>query len=479
MVLPSWVGHCVGGLVGGAILGYMALPFLMSRGLLPRGLIDPGVGILAGPLLGGAIGAVVGLIAGKVAERRAAARRADLAESATRIGGQFSEHDAALQQQLQSDFPQKQLYMENVLRKDLVDLRLSVGDLSVTRSAGTRDDRSSRTVRQTAAYYRRDDVAFPGFSLQPAGLMHKLISAGTGFQGLRFPEQPEFERQYFALATDVNGTRALLDAGVLAWFATHPGLNVDVGGHGVVVYQDGKTVPPEALEGFIAEAAELFRLLERSARQAGLKPVAPLTTQDEVRAFAAQLPPSMAGSIEKEMRARLVTREDIDAFVRQKPPREIPSNIAHQYHGSRAIVLVGLVFAAIAGFMGPLFALKGQWGGAAFIALFFIGGVGLLFFGARSWWRQRSLLRRGELGAATIRSVEPAGWSDDEGEAFNVSASYQVAGARREGRGTVKGPAAGRVKSLAAERKMAPILYDPAHPERIVLVDALINAEKG
>jgi len=453
MILPAWVGHAAGGLVAGAVLGWMALPFFLSTAHLALG-----------PLLGGAIGATVGVIYGKIAEGRAAMRSEELAENARRIGAQFSERDAEVEQGLRSDFLRQPRAMRNVMRKDLVGLRLWVGDLSITRGGG--DDTS--TVRQTGAYYRRDDVSFPGFTLQPTGMMTKLLSAGTGMQGLRFPGQPEFESRYFVLATDVNGTRELLNAQVLAWLLAHPGLHVDAAGHSVLVYRERRTLRPDELEGFVSEAAELFRLLARVE----VKAVAPLTTQDEVRAFAAQMPPSVAKSLEKQMRAKMVTREDVDAFLRQNPPRRIPSNLAHQYSTGRWLVLIGAVFAALAVVMLPMYALKREWFGAAFVSIFLIAGGAMLFFGGRSWWRQRRVLRNGQLAAAKIERVESANWSDDEGEAFHVSVRYQS----HEGRGTVKGRAAERLKALAAEGKMAPILYDPAHPERVVLVDALVNA---
>ena len=474
-VIRFFTGHVIFGVVTGAIAGYLALPFLAD---LIRINFSAGM-VLATTLVGAAIGLAGGLAAGKRAERRAAARRDDMAARASGMGARFSAHDAEVQQALQSDFPGRHLHMQNVLRKDLMDFRLSIGDLSITQaSRSTSGDTRHRITVQTAAYWRREERAFAEFSLQPGGGTHKLASA-AGFRGLRFPEQPEFESRYFVLATDVDGTRALLAPQVLAWLVAHPGLNLAAGGHGLILYRSDEVLAPEALDGFVAEAAELFRLLERSSRQAGLKAAPPLTTEDSARAFAAQMPPSVARSIEKQLRARRVTRDDVVAFLRQKPPRKIPPNIAYRYSGSQVICLVGVVFAIVAGIMGPVFALMRNWFAATFIALFFIGGVALLFFGGRSWWRERNVLRRGELGTASVRSVEPAGWSDDDGEAFNVSASYQLAGQRREGRGTVQGRAVDQFKSLSAEGGMAPILYDPAHPERIVLVDALVNAKNA
>jgi hypothetical protein len=286
-------------------------------------------------------------------------------------------------------------------------------------------------------------------------------------------------RQYFVLATEPLGAQALLNPRARAWLLAHPGLHLESGGSGVLVYRPGQLLAPNELDGFAREAADLMRLLEQEQRTTEKSPTKP-SAVDEVRAFAAQMRPWAARSMENQSRARLVSPADVDAFLRQTPPRKIPSNIAHRCDGSRWIALIGAVFVTMMGLMAPISVIKADWGGTVFLSLFFLAGSLMLFFGGRGWLRQRSLLRRGELATAKIVRVESTGRIDSEkGEVFNMSARYQAGGQAREGRGKVWGRAGYRAKKMATEGKTAAILYDPAHPERILLVDALVNPPSG
>lgn len=478
MVLPSWVGHALGGLVVGAVLGYLALPYLLSLRLAERiGIrLEAGEHFWVAPLLGGAIGMLAGLVSGAIAQQRAGARRSALAQSAGQLGARFSPTaESELQASLQQAFPNLSIHLENILRKDLVDVRLILGEATISRRAGSYGHTSSKSSTQTAAYFEAREGTFPRFSVYPATRMLRMLSGAAGLQGLRFADQPEFAQHYLVLATEPLGAQALLIAEARTWLVAHPQLHVESGESGVLVYRAGEMLDGAELEQFAGEAAALFRLFEQARRAAQSNPVKP-SAVDEARAFAAQMPASVARSIEKELQARLVTREQVDAFVRQPAPRRIPSNIAQQYRGPLVIVLVGAGFVSIAGFLLLPFSAKGEWTPIIFLSLFVLAGAAMVFFGGRSWWRQRGLLRRGEVAAARIESVEDTGWSDDvRGQAHNLSARYQVGGQWRQGRGKVWGRAARRAKNLAAQGKAAPILYDPAHPERIVLIDGLVN----
>ena len=62
---------------------------------------------------------------------------------------------------------------------------------------------------------------------------------------------------------------------------------------------------------------------------------------------------------------------------------------------------------------------------------------------------------------------------DNGGELFKGTASYQAAGESRTSQCNVHGTSARR---LAAEGIPGTVLYDPTHPERILLVDGLVNS---
>lgn len=453
------IGHAIAGLLLGGMLWWTFL----------RAVLGEGSGWLAACAVAGAIG---GAIYGWITEQRAMERRQALSAEASREGAQFSPVDAGVLADLRSDFPQQHLGMQNVLRKEVGGLPLVLGELSITTQTGDREGGThTSTTTQTAVYYRAPELNFPRYRIQAASWSTKLLRGATGFQGLRF-EDAAFAKDYFVLATDAAQTPLLIDAEVRAWLLAHRGLGVESGGAGIVIYRPGELQDAQWVEGFMSDAAQLVRLLTQPERLARAQAAA----KDDLRAFTAQMPASMARSIEKQMQAAIVTREQVDAFVRQAPPRKIPANIANSYGDKQNMALFGFVFFAVGGLMAALFAGMNQWGGVAFLSLFVLTGGALLFFGVRGWWRQRSLLRHGEIAAATIEAVESTGVTEDPGgEVFNVSLGYAWRGQSMRAQCKVSGAAGHDAKRLAAERKAAAILCDPAHPERVALVAGLVK----
>src|SRR2546428_12553358 len=98
MILPTWVGHAAIGLLGGLIFGWWGLPMLLHATPLERllksiGIRIEGVGYLVTPLVCGVIGMGIGVLVSKIADQRAAARRAAVAEGASRMGARFFAYD--------------------------------------------------------------------------------------------------------------------------------------------------------------------------------------------------------------------------------------------------------------------------------------------------------------------------------------------------------------------------------------------------
>src|SRR5205814_6798976 len=140
------------------------------------------------------------------------------------------------------------------LRKEVGGVPLALLELSITttRRDSHGDERSSTTT-QTAAYYHSPHLFFPRFTLRPADLTMKLISGVTGLESLHLPDASEFARQYFVLANDPPGARLLLDANVRAWLMARPGLHIDSGGSGVLVYRAGEALDPNVFESFMTD----------------------------------------------------------------------------------------------------------------------------------------------------------------------------------------------------------------------------------
>lgn len=453
----------LGGVLAGTGIGFYVLPsvirFDSARRLASLVGLDLEYWGVLGLLtaLGAAVGLVVGLVYDAIRQRRAPSPGPSSAPAG---------YDP--QKAMSVNLPELFIALGDVRRVELGGLRFTLSQGSTVRRASV--DSSSSPSTQTLAYYEAPDATFPRFSLQPLGPMLKVAGA-MGLPSVRFPDQPEFTQRYFVLAREPLGTQALLDPRVRAWLLAHAGVHLESGGSGLLVYRGGRLTGPGELEAFAREAAELLRLLDQAWR-AWQKSPTKASSVDELHAFAAQMPASVARSMDKQINARVVTPENVGAFLRQTPPRKIPANISYQYRTPRGLAGMGVFFIAMAS--GLWLVTRGDWRGIAFGALFFLIGAPMFFFGGRTWWRRRSLLRNGGLAAATIETVESAGWMDDSGEAFDVSVRYQAGGQSREGRCTVFGRLGHRAKSLAAEGKMAPILYDPAHLERVIIADTLV-----
>jgi hypothetical protein len=185
----------------------------------------------------------------------------------------------------------------------------------------------------------------------------------------------------------------------------------------------------------------------------------------------------MPGLMGRIVRANLVTHSDLNAFVSQATPRKIPANILkyRERVAPRAFLFAGLVLV----FFGATWVVSVQTNDAGqpmTIGLVLVAvGIAIALFAG--WVRMRftRLLRDGQLGTAVIESIVPSQWAGR----LRIGARCQAEG--RDWRATctwysnTMGEAKGRAQGLAAKNKPVPILYDPAAPQRMLFVDALLN----
>lgn len=372
---------------------------------------------------------------------------------------------------MRRNFPELQIGLEQVQRKEIRGLPIVIAQASITRAAGFDDSGGSSSSSHTLVYYEAPDADFPRFSLRPMDLLFKAAAA-LGLQGLRFADHPEFSRQYVLLATEPLRTQAILHRKVRDWLLARPGMNIEAGGTGVMLYRSGSVLQAGEADAFARDAAELVDLLDRSRRMALARLDQP-TELEELRAFATLLPASMGRAAEKRFLARRVTQEEMDAFLRQGPPRKIPKNIARACEFSFGMAGFGFFFLVGAVVVGVGGAVQRQWGAFILATIFLLVAAVMLYFFLPRFRREKRLLQSGQLAVAKILGVEPAGIEEDGQEIYTVRALYETGGQSRRVQCRAPGKAARRI---AAEGKPARILYDPAHPEHILLVDALVNA---
>jgi hypothetical protein len=166
----------------------------------------------------------------------------------------------------------------------------------------------------------------------------------------------------------------------------------------------------------------------------------------------------------------------VEAFVRQPAPRSLPANILRYCDKvvPKAMIYFGLVTSLVAGL--SLFAPGLETPGRLAAVLFFAVGATLVFFVGRIRLRAKRLLRHGQLVAGRIEKLEDTGWySSWAGAIYWLTVRYQAQGQPQQAVCRISGDTAERAGRLAAEHKSAPILYDPAHTQRILFVEDLLN----
>ena len=459
---PTVLLYTGGGVFIGAVAGHQYLPALLS--------LQPTFCALAG----GAFGAVAGAIAGIRAAREAAQHTEAVQQVAQKLGGQYLPADAELNRRLGTDFNLGNAAMYNVVSNDLNGARAEIGDLQITTKSGTGDNRKTTTVTQSAAFFTVDGLRLPHFFLQPEGTLLKLFARVVGGDKIEFPAQPYFSEIYHLSGNHPENTRRLFDDGVLNSLVRRPGLRIQSAADALLIYQPDKLCEREELERFIAEATQIFRLFEASARRMKLEEETRVTPKTDVRALAENMP----GLMGRIVRANLVTHADLSAFVGQAPPRNIPANILkyRERVAPRASLFVGMFLVLF----GALWVWSVQTNGAGQpmtigLMLAAAGALIALFSG---WARMRfaGLLRNGNLGTAVIESIVASQWKgrlrivarcQAEGRSWRATCNWYLGGNA--------GEAEQRARDLAAKKKPAPILYDAAAPQRILFVDALLT----
>lgn len=451
-----------GGFIG-AVVGFQYLAGLMS--------LEP----VIGALVAGAIGAVAGAIVGVIAWRQAAQHSAAVQQVAQKLGGDYLSGDAELNRRLSTDFSLGDAAMYDVVSKDLNGARAEVGDLQITRKTSTGDNSNTTTETQSAAFFTAEGLRFPHFFLQPEGTLLKLFSRVVGSEKIEFSAQPHFSQIYHLSGNHPENMRRLFDDGVLNSLVRRPGLRIQSAADALLIYQPGRQCEPAELEGFIGEATKIFRLFEASARRMSQEDETRVTPKVEVKALAE----NMSGLMGRIVRGSLVTHSDLSAFVSQATPRKIPANILkyREKVAPRLILFVGL-FHVLFGVLWVVSVQTNDDGQPMTIGLVLAAaGVAIALFGGWERMRFAGLLRNGKLGTAVIESIVPRQWAGK----LRIVARYQAEG--RDWRATstwylgsnTTGEAKQRALGLAAKKKPVPILYDPAAPQRMLFVDALLN----
>jgi hypothetical protein len=147
--------------------------------------------------------------------------------------------------------------VRNVMRAAVVDGEDLVFDFAYTVSTG----KSSHTVDQTVAAFRRRAAQLPAFSLSPENVFSK-IGHLFGGQDIDFDSNAEFSSAYVLKGDDAGAVRACFERQAVMYFADRPGWSAEGHGEWLILYRHAKREKPEDLREWLDEVRRAARALD-------------------------------------------------------------------------------------------------------------------------------------------------------------------------------------------------------------------------
>jgi len=149
----------------------------------------------------------------------------------------------------------------NLMRGSNEGREISVFDYQYVTGHG----KSRRTVSSTVACLRSEGTALPGFTLRPEGTWDKLSSV-FGRADIDFDTHPKFSRSFVLDGEDEAAIRKLFAPPVLDYYEQHAGISAEGSNDTLVYYRHGKTVRPDGVTQFLADAFESLSLFRGESR---------------------------------------------------------------------------------------------------------------------------------------------------------------------------------------------------------------------
>ena len=147
--------------------------------------------------------------------------------------------------------------VRNVMRASVTDGEDMVFEYRYTVSTG----KSSHTVEQTVAAFRRRAARVPAFRMAPENVFSK-IGHLFGGQDIDFDSNVEFSSHYALKGDDPDAVRAFFERHAVVYFAERPGWSVEGAGEWLVLYRHGKREKPEDLREWLDEVRRMTRVLD-------------------------------------------------------------------------------------------------------------------------------------------------------------------------------------------------------------------------
>jgi hypothetical protein len=359
------------------------------------------------------------------------------------------------------------LELANVLHKDVGGAKFFVADLTIRTRSG---DNDTQTV-QTVAYFEADNLPLPAFTLQPEGRMLAIFSSLVGDTDIDFDAYPEFSRQYHLSGVNSEAVRRLFTDALLANFSGDPGWQIRARENRLLMFRPKQRTNPAELPEFIKTALATFGLfvdaLEERASSLAAAPAV------DAESHAAQF----SGPLGRRIRSQLVTRKELDEFLAQHTPRQIPPKIKRAQTGCSLVFFCiwGTMFGGIGSIVFIATLVAGDWKWSLFGAMFPLIGFSVLYFAFRNHWRSVRLLREGKLAEGKIETLEATNLWVNEQQRYRVTLRLPLAGGDDLRTFSIYGPAVRHAEHCLAKSEPVRVLYLPDQPDRCTLVDSLIT----
>lgn len=463
LLIDTLIGALSLGFIG-SILGAFFLPGLNQLGPWLGAKFDLPGGWWPYGALGLAVGAVGGLTK-SVAELR---RRRGMRDAAAETGLSFaSEGTGELESKLRGFLDHNQsLKLANVLFKDVGTAKFFVADLTIRNTSSE----SNASSHQTGAYFEAGDLPFPTFTMQPEGKMLKLFSSLVGDTDIDFEAFPEFSRQYHLTGVNPEAVRRLFTDALLTHFSGDAGWQIRASENRLLMFRHNRRCSPAELSAFINQALSTFGLFVDALQERGSSvAAAPMPNAQEQAA-------RLSGPLGRMVRANLVTRQELDEFLAQPTPRQIPTKIKRQQTGRMLFLcLWGTMFGGIGGIVLAGMLAAGEWRWSLFAGLFPLIGFTVLFFALRSHRRGVRLLRDGRVADGKLESLEATNMWVNGQQRYRARVQLSAIGSDEPRTFSIYGAAARRAEHCLAKAEPVRVLYLPDHPERATLVDSLVT----
>lgn len=146
--------------------------------------------------------------------------------------------------------------VRNLMRASVTDGEDIVFEYRYTVSTG----KSSHTVEQTVAAFRRRAARIPAFRMAPENVFSRIGHA-LGGQDIDLDSNVEFSQHYALKGEDADAVRAFFQRQAASYFADRPGWSVEGAGEWIILYRHGTREKPEDLREWLEDTRRTARTL--------------------------------------------------------------------------------------------------------------------------------------------------------------------------------------------------------------------------